>query len=134
MLTINDNGVYNANWSFKRGQFVSSNIFLFISIEAIFRLAYLLNKKYFPHTKWLEKKLIGLQNDFGFKEFTKNIEKMNLEQKLESHKEIVRKMDQFMSENSVMRKELIDDAWLIVHEDYYVFNPMIFGWDELKRE
>lgn len=133
-LTIGDNGTYNANWSFKRGQYVSSNIFLFISVEAILRLAYILNKKYFPHTKWLEKELMSLQNDFGLKEFVENIEKMSLEQKLEVHNEIVKKMDIFMTEDSILREELINNPWSIVHEDYYVFNPMRFGWDELKHD
>lgn len=132
-LTIGDNGTYNAEYSLKRGQHTSSEIFLFISIEAILRLAYLLNQKYFPHTKWLEKELSSLENDFGLEEFTQNIEKMSLEEKLESHKKIVKKLDQFMTENSILRKELINDPWSVVHEDYYVFNPMRFGWDELKH-
>lgn len=132
-LTIGDNGTYNAQWSFQRGQFTSSEIFLFISVEAILRLAYLLNKKYFPHTKWLEKELSSLDNDFGLKDFTHNIEKMNLEEKLEAHHKIVKELDRFMSDNSIIRQELIDDPWSVVHEDYYVFNPMRFGWDELKR-
>lgn len=133
-LTIADNGTYNANWSFKRGQFVSSNMFLYMSLEAIFRLAYLLNKKYFPHTKWLEKEIDSLKHDFGIKEFIANFDKMNLEQKLESHNEIVKKMDIFMTDNAILREELINNPWEIVHEDYYVFNPMRFGWDELKHD
>lgn len=132
-LTIGDNGTYNAQWSFKRGQLTSSEIFLFISIEAILRLAYLLNKKYFPHTKWLEKELSSLENDFGLKEFTQNIEKMSLKEKLESHHKIVKRLEQFMSKHSILRQELINDPWSVVHEDYYVFNPMRFGWDELKH-
>lgn len=132
-LTIGDNGTYNAQWSFERGQLSSSEIFLFTSIEAILRLAYLLNNKYFPHTKWLEKELDSLEQDFGLREFVQSIEKMNLEEKLEAHKQIVGKLDQFMSENSILSEELINDPWSIVHEDYYVFNPMRFGWDELKR-
>lgn len=132
-LTIGDNGTYNAQWSFQRGQLASSEIFLFISVEAILRLTYLLNRKYFPHTKWLEKELSSLDNDFGLKEFTQKIEKMNLKEKLKAHHEIVKKLDRFMSNNSIMRQELINDPWSVVHEDYYVFNPMRFGWDELKR-
>ena len=132
-ITIADNGTYNAEWSFKRGQLTSSNIFLFMSIEALLRIAYLLNNKYFPHTKWLEKELASLQNDFGLKEFIKGIESMDLEAKLKAHHEIVHNMDVFMSDNSILNQNLIDDPWSIVHEDYYVFNPMRFGWDELKR-
>lgn len=132
-LTIGDNGTYNAQWSFQRGQLTSSEIFLFISVEAILRLAYLLNKKYFPHTKWLEKELHTLENDFGLIEFTKNMEKMSLKEKLAAHHKIVKELDRFMSENNILRQELIDDPWSVVHEDYYVFNSMRFGWDELKR-
>ncbi|MBI2596700.1 DUF4037 domain-containing protein [Candidatus Daviesbacteria bacterium] len=132
-LTVGDNGTYNADWSFKRGQLTASEIFLFLSVEAILRLVYLLNKKYFPHTKWLEKELHTLDNDFGLIEFTQNIEKKSLEEKLEAHKQIVRKLDQFMSENDILRQDLINDPWSVVHEDYYVFNPMRFGWDELKH-
>lgn len=132
-LTIGDNGTYNAQWSFDRGQHTSSQIFLFMSIEALLRLAYLLNKQYFPHTKWLEKELNGLQNDFGLREFVDKNETMDLETKLKAHHEIVHKMDVFMSDNSILSQKLIDDPWSVVHEDYYVFNPMRFGWDELKR-
>lgn len=132
-LTIADNGTYNAQWSFERGQLTSSEIFLFISIEAILRLIYLLNKKYFPHTKWLEKEMDSLENDFGLRQLTQNIEKMSLEQKLAAHHQIVKQLDRFMSDHSIMRQELIDDPWSVVHEDYYVFNPMRFGWDELKH-
>lgn len=132
-LTIGDNGTYNAQWSFSRGQKTSSYIFLYMSIEALLRLAYLLNNQYFPHTKWLEKELDGLQNDFGLKKFVEDNEGMDLETKLKTHHEIVHKMDVFMSDNSVLSQKLIDDPWSVVHEDYYVFNPMRFGCDELKR-
>ena len=133
-LTIADNGTYNAQWCFQRGQKTSSQIFLYMSVEALLRLAYLLNKKYFPHTKWLEKELSTLQNDFGLKKFIESDEDMDLESKLKAHHEVVHNMDVFMSDNSILNQKLIDDPWSVVHEDYYVFNPMRFGWDELKRE
>lgn len=131
-LTIYDNGMYNAEWSFKRNQITSSNIFLFISLEAVLRLAYLLNKKYFPHTKWLEKELTNLENDFGLKEFMDNIEKMSLKEKLELHRVIVERIGRFMGEKKILRQELLEDAWKVMHEDYYIFNPMKFGEDESK--
>lgn len=133
ILTIEDSGMYNADWSFKRGQHTSSHIFLYMSVEAILRLAYLLNKKYFPHTKWLEKETSSLQNDFGLKEFIEDSKNMDLESKLKAHHEIVHKIKVFMSDNSILSQKLIDNPWDVVHEDYYVFNPMRFGWDELKR-
>lgn len=133
-LTIYDIGIYNAEWSLKRSHSTSSNIFLFMSIEAVLRLVYLLNKKYFPHTKWLEKELPNLENDFGLKEFTENIEKMSLKERLEQHRVIVEKIGRFMGEKRTLKQELLEDAWKVVHEDYYVFNSMRFGWDELKRD
>ncbi len=132
-LTITDCGTYNAEWSFKRGQNTSSYIFLYMSIEAILRLTYLLNKKYFPHTKWLEKELGNLKNDFGLKKFIENSKSMDLESKLKAHHEIVDKIKAFMADNSVLSQKLIDNPWEVVHEDYYVFNPMRFGWDKLER-
>lgn len=122
-LTINDSGPYNADWSYKRGQLLSSNIFFFGSMEAVLRLAYLLNKKYYPHTKWLEKELGDLQNDFGLKDFAKNIEKMSLKEKLEAQQKIIKEMVQFMIDNSILSKELIDDPWKVTQQEYFIFNP-----------
>lgn len=123
-LTLNDSGVpYNADWSYKRGHFLPSNIFFFGAMEAVLRLAYLLNKKYYPHTKWLEKGLGDLQNDFGLEEFAKNIEKMNLKEMLEAQQKIIKNMVQFMTDNSILSKELIDDPWKVIHQEYYIFCP-----------
>lgn len=123
-LTINDSGVpYNADWSYKRGQLLPSNIFFFGAMEAVLRLAYLLNKKYYPHTKWLEKGLGDLQNDFGLMEFAKNIEKMGLKEKLEAQQKIIKEMVKFMIDNSILSRELIDNPWIVIHQDYYIFCP-----------
>ena len=64
-LTTIDSGIYNADYSFKRNEKLISGIFFFRAMEALLRLAYIANKKYYPPTKWLARGISTLPLDFG---------------------------------------------------------------------
>lgn len=120
-LVLNDSGSYNSEWTRKRNQIASSNILYFKALESMLRLIYILNNKYYPHTKWLEKGVINLHNNFGIVELVTNIEKLDIAEKILFFEKVKNNIAEFMVGNDILDKSYIDNPWKILQQDYYIY-------------
>jgi hypothetical protein len=121
-LTVIDSGIYNADYSNKRNEFFISNLFFFRAMEALLRLAYMANKKYYPHTKWLSKGISALPEDFGLADFINHHETPTLDERIAKLNEIAFKIATQLVEKGMLESKYKDNAWDIMGDNYYLFN------------
>lgn len=121
-LTVIDSGAYNADYSFKRDEKFISSIFFFRAMEALLRLTYIANKKYYPHTKWLARGLTSLETDFGLKELVADFEGMPIDEKIKKLNTIAGKVSESLVSNNMLEPKYKDNAWDIMADKYFIFS------------
>ena len=111
-LTVKDSGEYNFSEALKRNNLIEGRIYQYRALEAMMRLAYILNNQYFYPTKWLYAGLDQLKEDFGLKdaeleyaEFMKVFERIRL----------------FMIQNESIEEECIENYGTIFRKPFHVF-------------
>lgn len=111
-LIANDHGWYDAAYSAKRGNETSANIFLYRGTEALLRAIFLLNKEFYPHTKWITNELDKLENTFNAKP---HLERINhAETPLEKQEEFnafIAEIRQYLQVNEILPQRYIDNPW-----------------------
>lgn len=122
-LTVNDSGMYNLKEASERNKKCEAEIYLYRAVEAILRLSYILNDRYYPPTKWLSKGIGQLSNTFGLLKMLDELNKNNnLEDIYTLFTEVCQSMQQYMSENNSIEKESIENYPNIFSKPFYVFN------------
>ena len=121
-LTTIDSGTYNADYSFKRNDKFISSIFFFRAMEALLRLAYIANKKYYPHTKWLAVGISTLPLDFGLGDFINNFEALSVNERIARLNGIADKIGTFLVEKGMLKRKYKENAWDILSDKYFIFN------------
>jgi hypothetical protein len=121
-LTIIDSGAYNADYSYKRNDRLISGIFLSRAVEALLRLAYIANRKYYPHTKWLAKGISTLPLDFGLNNFNINFEDLSLNERIASFNSTADKIGTYLVEKGMLGRKYKENAWEILKDKYFIFN------------
>lgn len=122
-ITINDSGEYNTLESIKRNNTTEGRIYLFRALEAMMRIIYVLNKKYYPPTKWLSTGLEQLDADFGIKDVLNEINMNNsLSDNYYSYLKTYKSVKDFMLENNTIEKECIENYGTVFQKSFFVFN------------
>ena len=107
----------------ERNKKCEAEIYLYRAVEAILRLSYILNDRYYPPTKWLSKGIGQLSNTFGLLKMLDELNKNNnLEDIYTLFTEVCQSMQQYMSENNSIEKESIENYPNIFSKPFYVFN------------
>jgi len=120
-ITINDSGVYSSKQAHKRGNLLGQNIYYYRGVEALLRLVYVLNRKYYPATKWLPRKLDGLEKDFTVRDLL-NISNSNFDEQYERMMDVVQNIkDYLLTENEVIEKDCIENYGLNFSKPYFIF-------------
>lgn len=113
-ITTNDSGIYVAEQCIARKKNIEGYISFYRGLEAILRLIFILNKKYFPPSKWLTTGADYLENDFGIKKFLDKIKGNNLKNDIRDYKVFVAKLKKFMIKNKTIEKESVENCWSIL--------------------
>lgn len=121
-LTAMDSGAYNAEVSLRRNQAISANIFFFRGVEALYRLAFLANEQYFPHTKWLVKALGTLKEDFGLGEFANQVPDLEMDLRIAAFKAAAERVSAALVQKGLLAGEYQPDPWAILADDYSIFS------------
>lgn len=121
-LTTIDSGAYNADYSFKRNEKFISSIFIFRAMEALLRLAYIANKRYYPHTKWLAMGISTLPIDFGLGDFVNNFEALPLNERIAKLNYIADKIATCLVEKGMLESKYKENAWDIMSDKYFIFS------------
>jgi len=121
-LTINDSGAYNADYAYKRNELVVSDIFFFKAMEALLRLLYIANEKYYPHTKWLVKGIPSLTQDFGITDLIANLLHLSIEEKFVEVIKVADKLSSYLVEKGALEQEYKYNPWGILKDEYYIFS------------
>jgi hypothetical protein len=122
-ITINDSGEYNFCEAWKRNNIIEGRIYQYRAIEAMLRLAYILNNQYFYPTKWLSAGLDNLQEDFGLKDALDKIAASHCEE--DDYKEFMKVyeyMKQFMIQHNSIELECIDNYSMIFQKPFHIFS------------
>ena len=121
-LTVKDSGEYNFNETVKRNKLIEGRIYQYRALEAMMRLAYILNDQYFYPTKWLSAGLDQLQEDFGLKDALRKICILhNAELEYAEYMKVFERIRLFMIQNESIEAECIDDYGTIFRKPFHVF-------------
>jgi hypothetical protein len=115
-LKTNDSAAYNALFATRRGNETSANIFLYRGIEALLRMIFLLNRTFYPHTKWIPNELEKLPNSFDARTHLERINRA--ESPSVRQKEFGTFLDEvkaYLTTGRVLPQEFVDDPWKIWH-------------------
>ena len=121
-LTVKDSGEYNCHEALKRNNLTESRIYQYRALEAMMRLAYILNNQYFYPTKWLSAGLDQLREDFGLKDALQTISALNnAEFEYSEFMKVFGRMRQFMLQNESIEAECIENYGMIFAKPFHVF-------------
>lgn len=122
-ITINDSGEYNALESIKRNKIVEGRLYLYRALEAMLRIVYVLNDRYYPPTKWLCAGIENLDNNFEIQNALTNIiSNDDLFICYKSYSNVYTLIKDFMIRNKSIEKECIDNYIMAFQKPFYVFN------------
>ena len=100
----------------------SGRIYQYRALEAMLRLAYILNDQYFYPTKWLSAGLDQLREDFGLKVVLRKISTFhNAKSEYAEFMKSFERMRQFMIQNESIEVECIDNYGTIFRKPFHVF-------------
>lgn len=123
-ITINDSGKYNVLEAIRRDNLIEGNIYLYRALEAMIRMVYLLNKRYYPPTKWLSAGIDTLENDFTLPKIINEISSNNdLKKRYDSYGALYSIIKDFISNEKLIEKECIDNYSSTFHKPFFIFNP-----------
>lgn len=111
-LTAN-NSLYVAEQCLDRKKKIEGYISLYKGIEAMLRLIYNLNNKYFPPTKWLTTGFGQIENDLGAKKYLKKIKGNNLKNDIKIYGFLLNNIKSFMLTNKSIEKTSIESCYSI---------------------
>ena len=121
-LTVKDSGEYNFNEAVKRNKLIEGRIYQYRALEAMMRLAYILNDQYFYPTKWLSAGLDQLQEDFGLKDALRKISVLHdAELEYAEYMIVFERIRLFMIQNESIEEECIEDYGTIFRKPFQVF-------------
>ena len=121
-ITANDSGGYIADYSIRRNNETGGYLFLYRGLEALLRLIYLLNRCYYPHSKWLCAGLGGLDNDFGAGVALARINSGSLPERYAAFMELLAKVREHLLEHAeLMRAEEAREPWALLNQPYYIY-------------
>ena len=121
-VTVNDSGEYNFHEAIRRNQLTEGRIFQYRALEAMLRLAYILNNRYFYPTKWLSAGLGELQENFGLRDALRETESAHdPEAEYAALMEVHGRMKQFMIENESIERECIGNYSTIFRKPFHIF-------------
>lgn len=122
-LTVNDSGMYNFTEALERDKKCEATIYLYRAIEAMLRLCYILNNRYYPPTKWLSKGIGQLNINFGALKMLEEIEKdSKLEDIFELFTETCHSIQQYMLDNNSIEKECVKNYPGIFSKPFNIYN------------
>ena len=120
-ITANDSGFYNADFSIKRGNYTEGYTFLYRGLEALLRLIYVLNREYYPHSKWLTRQLSTLKNNFNAKYYLKKINSGNLKDRYKTFCLFIKEFEQFfLKKHNIIERKYVFDPWVLLKKPYYI--------------
>ena len=116
-LVATDHGWYDAEYASKRSNETSANIFLYRGTEALLRMVFLLNGKFYPHTKWIPNELDKLENPLNVK---MHLERINHAatpvEKQERFNTFYGEVKEYLRENKILAEKYVDDPWKLMKE------------------
>jgi len=122
-LTMCDSGSYNVIESLKRNKETEGMIYFHRALEAFLRLIYLLNRSYYPPTKWLTAGINKLENSFGISDVLVKIQKApDLENKYELYKMVFARIEDFLKTGEIIEKECIENYSAVFQKPFTIFN------------
>lgn len=119
-ITINDSGFFNAGIAAKRENVSSAYMLLYRSLEAGLRLAYVLNREYYPHTKWLTKGLKNLKNNFNSVQHLEKINQGDINLRYQAIKSYIKEFEDHLATAGILEQEDIDNPWSLLSKPYYI--------------
>lgn len=119
-ISASNSGEYNSLQTYKRGSESEANIFLYRGYEALLRMVFVLNNKYYPPTKWLSAGLKGIENKFNIDEFT-NAEKQDFPKKYDLLMKTYKMICEYMVENNILDKESVENYGSNFGKEYFIF-------------
>lgn len=119
-ITISDSGEYNSKQAHVRGDKIGEDIYFYRAVEAALRLVYLLNRKYYPPTKWLSVGIKDLENDFGSLPLQEN-SSSNFDEKHSAFMSVFDHLGKYLVEENILEREYVDDYSLNFSKSYFIF-------------
>lgn len=113
-LTVNDGGIYNAEQCLKRGLLVESEVSFWRGTEALLRLIYLLNRRYYPHSKWLMVGMDDFDNNSDLTIDALSLCQGGMNERIQKFSQYVEQVRQYMCERQIIEIESIDNAWNVL--------------------
>lgn len=116
-LIATDHGWYDAAYAAKRGNEASANIFLYRGTEALLRMIFLLDGKFYPHTKWIPNELDKLENPLDAKVHLERINHAATSiQKQEEFNMFYGDVKEHLRANKILAEKYIEDPWKLMKE------------------
>lgn len=118
-VTVNVSGLLKARKCLSRGERVVAQMLASRGLEALLRLIYMLNRSYFPYTKWLSLGLGALENTFGFPD--QSGADWSVEQQLSLLETVSGNIGGYLLAEGILESECVSDISSNLHHELRIF-------------
>ena len=120
-LTANDHGAYNADFAARRGNETAANIFLFRGVEALLRLIFILNRKYYPRTKWIVAEMVKLEETFHSESYLEKINPGEMFDRQRAFNSFIGEVREYLlKKDKIISPMYVEDPWKLINQPYFI--------------